>query len=297
MTPDASRAAQLKLTFGQRTYVMGIVNCSPESFSGDGIASVDQAIAHGLHQVEEGADLLDIGGESTRPGVRPITIEEELARVVPVFKELARQARVPISVDTYHARVAQAALEAGASIINDQWALARDPEMAGLVARVGAYVILMHNRSAPPVVGELGGHYGHVQYETDDIVEAVASDLAASVQLAVAAGIRRERIIIDPGIGFGKSVEQNLEVLARLNEIKQWPELRGLPLLIGTSRKSVIGFTLGLPPDQRLEGTLATLALAIEQGTDIVRVHDVRASVRACRMADAIVRRAHAETR
>jgi dihydropteroate synthase len=277
--------------WGSRTYIMGIVNCSPDSFSGDGITDHERAIEHGMHLVQEGADLLDIGGESTRPGASRVPADQELERVLPVVEQLAQQANVPISVDTSRAVVARAALSAGASIVNDVWALARDPEMASLIAESRAGIVLMHNRAAPAVVGALGGHYQQVEYDNADILDAVGAELEALVARAEMSGITRSNIIIDPGIGFGKSVDQNLELLRRLGELKIRPGLEGLPLLLGASRKSVIGLTLNLPVGERLEGTLATLALAVAQGADIVRVHDVRAAVRGCRMADAIVRR------
>ncbi len=278
-------------TWGTRTTVMGIVNCTPDSFAGDGSTDPAGAIAHGLRLVEEGADLLDVGGESTRPGATAVTAEEELRRVVPVVAALAARTGVAISVDTSKAAVAAAAIAAGAAIVNDVWALGRDPGLAGVIARHGAGLILMHNRAAAPAVGQLGGHYPEVEYGEERIVEVVGAALEGYVARAEAAGIPRERLIVDPGIGFGKSVEQNLALLRDLAELRARPGLRGLPLLLGTSRKSVIGLTLNLPVEERLEGTLATLALGVAQGADIVRVHDVRAAVRCCRMADAIVRR------
>ena len=278
------------LGWGTRTFIMGIVNCTPDSFSGDGVTDVEMAVQLGLRFVDEGADVLDVGGESTRPGADAIGAEEEARRVLPVIEKLAAGVQVPISVDTSRAEVAQAALAAGASIVNDVWGLQRDAELKRVVALAGAWVILMHNRAAPPVVGELGGHYHRVPYDSDEVVEAVGGELERRVAEAENAGIDRAQIIVDPGIGFGKSVEQNLELLRRLGELKRRPGLAGLPLLIGTSRKSVVGLTLNLPVGERLEGTLATLALAIAQGADMVRVHDVRAAVRCCRMADAIVR-------
>lgn len=280
----------LLFTWGTRTFVMGIVNCTPDSFSGDGRPEASQAIAHGLRLVEEGADLLDVGGESTRPGATPTTEEEELHRVLPVVAGLAARAGVPISVDTSRATVAEAALAAGATVVNDVWALGRDPALAGVVSRHGAWAILMHNRAAAATIDMLGGHYSRVEYEKDDVVAAVGVALEGYVARAEAAGIPRDRLIVDPGIGFGKAVEQNLALLRRLGELKARPGLCGLPLLLGTSRKSVIGLTLNLPVEERLEGTLATLALGVAQGVDVVRVHDVRAAVRCCRTADAIVR-------
>lgn len=269
---------------------MGIVNVTPDSFSGDGVMDVDAAVEQGIRFVDEGADILDVGGESTRPGSARIGIEQELGRVLPVIEALAARTHVPISVDTSRAGVAERAIQAGATIVNDVWALTRDAELGQVVATQDVYLVLMHNREAPAIVGALGGHYGKVEYETEDIVRAVASDLAERVKQAERAGISRRHIIIDPGIGFGKGLEQNLELLRRLGEFKTNAALEDLPLLLGTSRKSVIGLTLNLPVEERLEGTLATLALGVTKGADIVRVHDVRAAVRACRMADAIVR-------
>ncbi len=276
--------------WGSRTYIMGIVNVTPDSFSGDGVLDVDAVVKQGLRFEQEGADILDVGGESTRPGSARIDDEQELERVLPVIEQLAARAKIPISVDTSRAIVAQRALQAGATFVNDVWALSRDAEIARVVAQHDAFVVLMHNRDAQAIVGALGGHYRNVEYATQDIVQAVASELAPRVEYAERAGISRRKIIIDPGIGFGKGLEQNLELLRRLRELKNFPALQDLPLLIGTSRKSVIGLTLNLAVQERLEGTLATLALAIAQGADIVRVHDVQAAVRACRMSDAIVR-------
>lgn len=286
----ARDAPGLPVRWGARTYVMGIVNCTPDSFSGDGLLDARAAVERGLRHVDEGADLLDVGGESTRPGAAPVSADEQLRRVLPVIEALAARVVVPISVDTSKAAVAAAALTAGAAIVNDVWALARDPELGALAARRGAGVVLMHNRAASPTTGALGGHYTDVAYAGADVVEAVGVALEERVAHAVGAGIPRHRLIVDPGVGFGKTPAQNLVLLRRLGELKQRPGLRDLPLLLGTSRKSVVGLTLGLPVEERLEGTLATLALAVAQGADIVRVHDVRAAVRCCRMADAIVR-------
>lgn len=269
---------------------MGILNITPDSFSGDGVLDVHAAVEQGLRFVQEGADILDVGGESTRPGSARIEAEQEIHRIMPVIQKLAPTVKVPISVDTYRADVAERALDAGASMVNDVWALARDENLGRVIAKHDAYVVLMHNRDAQPIVGALGGHYANVEYEAKDVVQAVASELAQRVAVAEREGISRRSIIIDPGIGFGKGVEQNLELLRRLHEIKMYAGLKDLPLLVGTSRKSVVGLTLNLPVEERLEGTLATLALAVAQGTDIVRVHDVKAAVRTCRMADAIVR-------
>lgn len=285
----------MQFVWGSRTYIMGIVNVTPDSFSGDGVTDVDAAVAQGLRFVEEGADILDIGGESTRPGSARIDAAQEIARVLPVIEQLAKRVTVPLSVDTSRAQVAQRALAAGATWVNDVWALTRDENLGRVAAASNAFVVLMHNRQAPAIVGNLGGHYGNVEYEHADIVQAVTSELAERVADAERGGVAREKIVIDPGIGFGKGLEQNLELLRRLREFKTHPALSDLPLLIGTSRKSVVGLTLNLPVQERLEGTLATLALSVAQGADIVRVHDVKAAARCCRMTDAIARRMKAE--
>lgn len=278
--------------WGKRTYVMGIINATPDSFSGDGLmgqaAVVEAAIAQARRFLADGADILDIGGESTRPGSTPVSAEEEMARVVPVIKAVRQAVELPISVDTYRANVAEAALAAGADWINDIWGLRMDPEMAGLVARAGCPVVIMHNRSKPKDVAQeerLGGHYVGVQY--DDLIADVRRELQASIDLALAAGIRPSQIIVDPGIGFGKTISQNLRLIDELDKFKSM----GYPILLGTSRKSFIGHTLDLPPDERMEGTAATVALGIDRGADVVRVHNVKAIVRVARMVDAIVRK------
>ncbi|HEY8343534.1 MAG TPA: dihydropteroate synthase [Calditerricola sp.] len=260
------------LVFGERTLVMGILNVTPDSFSDGGRYNrLDVAVRRAVEMVEEGADVIDIGGESTRPGAVPVSLEEELERVIPVVERVAREVDVPISVDTYKAEVARQALEAGAHLVNDVWGLKADPDMARVVAEYGAPVILMHNRRDP-------------RYR--DLVADLVADLRESIALARAAGIPDERIILDPGIGFAKTYEQNVELMRRLDAIVAL----GYPVLLGTSRKSLIGRTLDLPVNERLEGTIATAILGIVQGVDMVRVHDVKAHVRACRMADAIVR-------
>ncbi len=297
VAPPPLAIGPLTCEWGTRTYVMGIVNVTPDSFSGDGLlarerpgapALVEAALAQARRMVEEGADILDVGGESTRPGSKPLPAEEEMERVVPVVERLARELPVAISIDTYKASVAAMALGAGAHMVNDVWALSADPEMAPLVARRQVPVILMHNRSRPAeatVDPMLGGRYQGTEYR--DLLGDVIAELRQRVALALEAGIARERIIVDPGIGFGKTVEQNLALLDRLGELKAL----GLPLLVGTSRKSFTGYTLKLPPDQRQEGTAASVALAIDRGADIVRVHDVQAMVRVARLTDAVVRR------
>lgn len=281
--------------WGTRTYIMGIINVTPDSFSGDGVLSGDyhaSAVEQAKLFVLDGADILDIGGESTRPGSVPVTIDEELERVLPVIKAIrAEIPDIPISVDTYRAKVADEALGAGANWVNDVWGLRMDPEMAPVVATHNCPVVIMHNRSKPKDVDQeqrLGGRYIGVQYK--DLIEDIRRELAEQIDIALAAGVDIEQIILDPGIGFGKTVEQNLELLDRLQAFKTF----GRPILIGPSRKSFIGYTLDLPPDDRLEGTAAAVAIGIDRGADIVRVHDVRAMVRVAKMTDRIVRHATA---
>ncbi len=287
-------------TWGARTYVMGILNITADSFSGDGIITRDELggrrglVGRTLEQARRfnaaGVDILDVGGESTRPGAQPISAEEELERVLPVIHALVNEFDGVISVDTYKASVADAALQAGAHLINDVWSLHADPEMASVIARYQVPVILMHNRSSwahAEIKERLGGRYVGIPYE--DLLADVRRDLMDSVAIAQDAHIPGEHIILDPGIGFGKTVEQNLELVNRVNEIRSL----GYPVLIGPSRKSFIGYTLDLPPDQRLEGTAAAVAIGIARGVDIIRVHDVEFMVRVARMTDAIVRRNH----
>ncbi len=293
--PIARTPRPFPLEWGKRTYVMGILNITPDSFSGDGLLTQEDMLPSALAQarrfVAAGVDILDIGGESTRPGSQPVSAEAELERVLPVVRALAREdTGAIISVDTYKARVAAAALDAGADWVNDVWALRADAELAGVIARHAAQppVILMHNRIKPnsaELQARLGGRYVGVEYI--NLLEEVKSELMHSVGIARAAGIAAERIILDPGIGFGKTVEQNLELLDRLGEIRAL----GYPVLLGPSRKSFIGYTLNLPPNERMEGTAAAVAVGIARGADIVRVHDVEAMVRVARMADAITRR------
>jgi dihydropteroate synthase len=271
---------------------MGVINVTPDSFSGDGLAArgdpVEAALAQARAYAVAGADILDVGGESTRPGSAPVPEEEELARVIPAVRAIAAELDVVLSIDTYKAQVAAAALDAGANWVNDVWGLRGDPALAQVAAELAAPVVLMHNRSRPAdaeLQARLGGRYVGVKY--DDLVADVRRELLESVALAHAAGIPDERIILDPGIGFGKTVAQNLELVDRLGEIRAL----GYPLLLGPSRKGFIGYTLDLPVDQRVEGTAAAVAVGIARGADIVRVHDVAAMVRVARMTDAIVRR------
>jgi dihydropteroate synthase len=263
--------------WGEKTYIMGIVNLSPDSFSGDGIGGdIERTVDQAQRMVEDGADIIDVGGESTRPGTKPMSIddvEEELRLVIPAIERLVKEISVPISVDTYKSKVAKQALEAGASMINDIWGLKQDPSLAKLAAEKGVPIILMANeREAPPKVG---------------IVAKVIADLKNSIKIATKAGVPAENIIIDPGIGFGKTLEQNLELVNRLAELKTL----GKPILLGTSRKSMIGLVLDLPADKRLEGNLAATVIGIANGADMVRVHDVRQTALVCRMSDAIIRR------
>jgi dihydropteroate synthase len=270
--------------WGERTYIMGVVNVSPDSFSGDGITDAKQAIAKGKRLASEGADIIDIGGESTRPSSTPISTDEELRRVIPVLEKLAPDISVPVSVDTYKLEVARQALNAGATMINDVWSLQKEPALADLAAQRSVPIILMSNQRDSPC---------------QDIMPAVISDLKRAIKQALSAGVPWENIVIDPGIGFGKTQEQNLEILQRLEELK----ILGRPILLASSRKSFIGWVLDLTPeqrskevtfvppdDERLEGTAATLAIGIAKGVDIVRVHDVREMARVCKMSDAIVR-------
>jgi dihydropteroate synthase len=237
--------------------------------------------------VENGADILDIGGESTRPGAQMISADEEMERVIPIVTKIAKEMDVFISIDTYKSAVAEEALKNGADIINDIWGLHADPSMAVVAAQHQTPVILMHNRSSwahAEIKEKLGGRYVGIPY--DNLMEDIKRELLESVSIAKAAGIPEERIILDPGIGFGKSVEQNLELVNRLNEIRAL----GFPILLGPSRKSFIGYTLNLPPDQRLEGTAAAVSIGIARGADIIRVHDLPFMTRVIRMADALVR-------
>jgi len=261
-----------ELELGGRTLVMGILNLTPDSFSDGGkYYSIESAIAQAKRMVEEGADILDIGAESTRPHHEEVSAEEEWRRLEPVLKTLLEQIKIPISIDTYKASVAAKALEAGAHIINDVWGLQKDPDMVRVVGEYQAPLIVMHNQE--------GTNYHHLMGD-------VLNFLRRSIELAEEQGLSGDQIIVDPGIGFGKTTEQNLEVMARLAEFRTL----GHPVLLGNSRKSMIGKTLNLTVDERLEGTLATSVLGVVAGVDIIRVHDVQANYRAVQMADAIVR-------
>jgi dihydropteroate synthase len=273
----------MEFNWGERTYVMGIVNASPDSFSGDGNTDIEAAVAQGCRFVEEGADILDIGGESTRPGFAQVSLEEEIRRVVPVIERLAARTKALISIDTTKYEVARQALAAGAAIINDQWGLKTEPRLAELAAKNNAPLILMSNQR------DIGGYDANAGRDTGnyaDVIDKVIGSLRQSVKTAEQAGVPKEKLIIDPGIGFGKTWQQDIEIIRRLRELK----VMDLPILVGTSRKSLIKMVLNLPANQRVEGTAATVAVSIANGADIVRVHDVKQMARVCRMTDAIVR-------
>jgi dihydropteroate synthase len=273
-TMRVTRIGAREFHWGSRTYVMGIVNVTPDSFSGDGVTDLQAAVAQARQMEQDGADLIDIGGESTRPETWDspgLNVDDELRRVLPVVERVAAAVKVPVSIDSYKATVARRAIEAGASLVNDVWAFRRDVAMPDTVAELGVPVVLMHNYP--------GGGY-------TDLIADIGASLGESIALARAAGVTDERIILDPGIGFGKTREENLEIIRRLSEFRAL----GFPILIGPSRKSFIGKTLDLPVNERMEGTAAAVALSIAGGVDIVRVHDVKTMVRVARMADAITR-------
>ena len=261
-----------EFVWGGRTYVMGIVNVTPDSFSGDGVAyDVAAAVDLAVGMSRDGADIIDVGGESTRPGFEPISIEEEIRRTVPVIEKLVREVDIPLSIDTCKAEVARAALAAGAHLVNDVHGFRREPETAAAAAEFGVPAVAMHNQR---------------EREFHDVIGDVTAGLVESLRIAREQGLPDERVIVDPGFNFGWTEEQALEMLRRLGELRAL----GRPLLVGTSRKSTIGAVLGLPVEERLEGTAATVALAIASGADIVRVHDVKEMTRVARMADAVVR-------
>ena len=280
---NVTRCGNTVFKWGERTYVMGIVNASPDSFSGDGNTDIEATVSQGCRFVEEGADILDIGWESTRPGFAQVSLEEEIRRVVPVIERLAARTKAPISIDTTKYEVARQALAAGAAIINDQWGLKTEPRLAELAAKNNAPLILMSNQR------DIGGYDANAGRDTGnyaDVIDKVIGSLRQSVKTAEQAGVPKEKLIIDPGIGFGKTWQQDIEIIRRLRELKTM----GLPILVGTSRKSLIKMVLNLPANQRVEGTAATVAVSITNGADIVRVHDVKQMARVCKMTDAIVR-------
>ncbi|HOZ39007.1 MAG TPA: dihydropteroate synthase [Anaerolineaceae bacterium] len=280
---------QLLPELGKKTYIMGIINLTPDSFSGDGLLRerdyIRTALLQAEHFIQDGCDILDLGAESTRPGAAAISADEELSRLLPVVQSLREEMpNTLLSIDTYKAETARVCLAEGAHIINDIWGFRFDPAMAGTVAKADATAILMHNRTqgAQAVNSELGGRYEGVQY--DDIVTEVRDWLGEAVELAIDAGVRPDKIIIDPGIGFGKTIEQNLFLLKHIDMLRDL----GFPILLGISRKGFIGHTLNLPQGERLEGSLAANAWGVLHGADILRVHDVRETVRLARMLDAI---------
>jgi dihydropteroate synthase len=258
-----------RFEWGSRTYVMGIINVTPDSFSGDGLGTdLERAVAQGLQMVRDGADMLDVGGESTRPGHQPISAAEEIQRTERVVARLARETEVTISIDTYKLEVAEAGVAAGATILNDIWGLTRSPALAELAAGSQCALVLMHNQDGTEYAG--------------DLMDEIKVFLRKAIDRALQAGVPRERVLIDPGIGFGKTAEQNWVVMRRLHELRDL----GQPILIGTSRKSFIGKVLDLPVDERMEGTAATVAAAVLRGADVIRVHDVREMARVARVAD-----------
>ena len=314
--------------WGHRTYIMAILNVSADSFAGDGVGyDVEEALERARRMAQEGADILDVGGESTRPGAAPVDVEEERRRVLPVIRRLARELAIPISIDTYKAEVAEVAIKAGAHMVNDIWGFRQDPEMAPVVAHYGVPAVVMHNQRGQPATDVAGGAVGGTPRDSWfrgdpagpdgsgttgraiplrgspgpgglgttgraegpgglDTMEYILAGLRRSLAIAREAGVEERQLIVDPGFGFGWTVAENLDILRRLGEMRAL----GRPILVGTSRKSTIGHVLGLPVEERLEGTAATVAVAIAAGADVVRVHDVKAMARVCRMTDAVVR-------
>lgn len=258
---------------GKRTYMMGILNVTPDSFSDGGrFNGMEAAIAQAKKMVAEGVDIIDIGGESTRPGHDPVSEEEEIKRVVPIIEALCREIDVPISVDTYKGKVAELAVKAGAAMINDVWGFKMDPYIAKVAAKYNVPCCLMHNRD---------------NRKYDNLIQDILVDLEESIQIALSAGVKSENIILDPGIGFAKSYEDNLKTMNNLEKLNKL----GYPVLLGTSRKSMIGFAMDLPVGERLEGTLATTAIGIMKGCEFIRVHDILENKRVCAMTDAICRK------
>ena len=259
--------------YGKKTYIMGILNVTPDSFSDGGdFTNVEIAVKHAKEMIEEGADIIDVGGESTRPGHKFVSSQEEIKRIAPVIKVLKNNIDVPISIDTYKSQVAEEALKLGVDMVNDVWGLTYDEDMASVIGKYDASVCIMHNQEG-------------TNYEKD-IMESIKDFLQNSIDKALNAGIKKEKIVLDPGIGFGKTFEQNLEVLKRLNELKTL----GYPILLGTSRKSVLGNIVGGEPKERVEATVATTVCGIRDGVEIVRVHDVKENLQAAKIADKLYR-------
>lgn len=261
-----------EFVIGERTYIMGILNVTPDSFSDGGkFNSVENAINHAKIMIEEGADIIDIGGESTRPNHTEVDAEDEIARVIPIIEAIRREFDIPISIDTYKGIVAEHAIKSGASLINDVWGFKKDPYIADVAAKYDVPCVLMHNRN-------------NTNYQA--LMDDILRDLKESIEIALKIGVRKENIILDPGIGFAKNLEQNLKVMNNLHRFKEL----AFPLLLGTSRKSMIGNTLNLPVDERLEGTLATSVLGVLNGVSFIRVHDVKENLRAVKMTEAIMK-------
>jgi len=288
-TLATTRCGDMELRWGERTYVMGILNVTPDSFSGDGVGDdIEAAIARARQLADEGADIIDIGGESTRPGAPSVSADEELRRVIPVIERLASELATPLSIDSYKSEVAVRALEAGAVVLNDQWGLKRDPRLAELAAEWNVPLVLMSNQR------DKGSYDASLKRDTADYADPISeviSSLKRSLEIASKSGVPWENIIIDPGIGFGKTWQQDLEIIRRLGELREL----GRPILLGPSRKSFIGKVLDLPANERLEGTTAVVAIGIAHGADMVRVHEVKPMVRVCRLCDAIIRRRQSE--
>jgi len=277
--PSIIKAGKFELDLSKRTHIMGILNVTPDSFfDGGTYFDIDVAVSRGIAMVEEGADIIDIGGESSRPGAESVGINEEIKRVVPVIEKLACEVDCPISIDTYKTEVAKEALEAGATIVNDISGLRMDEKMPELVAKTGAPVIIMHMQGTPKTM-QKNPHYECVMGE-------IISFLRKQAEVALKAGVQKDKIIIDPGIGFGKTRDHNLEIMKKFSELKSL----GYPILMGTSRKSFIGATLDLPVEDRLEGTAATVVYSVVQGANIIRVHNVKEMARVAKMTDAMLK-------
>lgn len=258
---------------GKKTFIMGILNVTPDSFSDGGkFNTVDNAARHALKMIDENVDIIDIGGESTRPGHESVNEEEELNRIIPIVEAIRKNTDIPISIDTYKGKVAEEAIKAGASLINDVWGFKKDPYISKVAAKYNVPCCLMHNRE---------------NKNYNNLIEDMLEDLKESISIAISSGVKKDNIILDPGVGFAKTYEDNLEVMRNLEKFKEL----GYPILLGTSRKSLIGNTLNLPPEERVEGTIATTVIGVMSGYDFVRVHDVKENYRAALMADAIYRK------
>lgn len=290
---EATQIGPRLFEWGARTYIMGIVNITPDSFSGDGLLQgtaddwSEAALVHARRLVDEGADIIDIGGESTRPGATPVSLDEEVRRVLPVIERLVGQVEIPISIDTSKSEVARRALDSGAHLVNDIWGGRMDSEMLPLIAERGVPIVLVHNGRRPKDAVASDSHNGRYRVQQGELIANILCELRERIGAALDAGAKTNQIIVDPGIGFGKTIEYNLELMHHLDELR----VLGYPILIGPSRKSFVDYTLNLPPPERIDGTAAAVVLGIVAGVDLVRVHDVRVMVRSARLADAVVRR------